>query len=36
MGVLDIAAGHGLFGIGIGEQNPQARVTGLALGAACC
>ena len=29
MRVLDIAAGHGLFGIGIAKQNPQARVTGL-------
>ncbi len=27
--VLDIAAGHGLFGIEITKQNPQARVTGL-------
>jgi SAM-dependent methyltransferase len=27
--VLDIAAGHGLFGIEIAKQNPQARVTGL-------
>jgi 2-polyprenyl-3-methyl-5-hydroxy-6-metoxy-1,4-benzoquinol methylase len=27
--VLDIAAGHGLFGIGIAKLNPQARVTGL-------
>jgi SAM-dependent methyltransferase len=26
--VLDIAAGHGLFGIAIARQNPQARVTG--------
>ncbi len=29
MRVLDIAAGHGLFGIAIAKQNPQARVTGL-------
>ena len=29
MHVLDIAAGHGLFGIEIAKQNPQARVTGL-------
>jgi 2-polyprenyl-3-methyl-5-hydroxy-6-metoxy-1,4-benzoquinol methylase len=29
MRVLDIAAGHGLFGIEIAKQNPQARVTGL-------
>lgn len=29
MQVLDIAAGHGLFGIEIAKQNPQARVTGL-------
>jgi SAM-dependent methyltransferase len=29
MGVLDIAAGHGLFGIEIAKQNPQAHVTGL-------
>jgi len=27
--VLDIAAGHGLFGIEIAKQNPVARVTGL-------
>lgn len=25
--VLDVAAGHGLFGIHIAQQNPQARVT---------
>ena len=29
MQVLDIAAGHGLFGIEIAKQNPQAYVTGL-------
>ena len=29
MHVLDIAAGHGLFGIEIAKQNPQAKVTGL-------
>ncbi len=29
MKVLDIAAGHGLFGIEIAKQNPQAKVTGL-------
>jgi hypothetical protein len=29
MHVLDIAAGHGLFGIEIAKQNPQASVTGL-------
>ena len=29
MRVLDIAAGHGLFGIEIAKQNPQAHVTGL-------
>jgi SAM-dependent methyltransferase len=29
MRVLDIAAGHGLFGIEIAKQNPQAKVTGL-------
>ncbi len=29
MHVLDIAAGHGLFGIEIAKQNPRARVTGL-------
>jgi hypothetical protein len=29
MKVLDIAAGHGLFGIEIAKQNPEARVTGL-------
>ena len=27
--VLDIAAGHGLFGIEIAKQNPDAHVTGL-------
>jgi SAM-dependent methyltransferase len=27
--VLDIAAGHGLFGIEIAKQHPEARVTGL-------
>lgn len=27
--VLDIAAGHGLFGIEVAKQNPQAHVTGL-------
>jgi ubiquinone/menaquinone biosynthesis C-methylase UbiE len=27
--VLDIAAGHGLFGIEIAKQNPEARVTAL-------
>jgi SAM-dependent methyltransferase len=29
MRVLDIAAGHGLYGIEIAKQNPQAHVTGL-------
>lgn len=29
MRVLDIAAGHGLFGIEIAKKNPQAHVTGL-------
>ena len=29
MSVLDIAAGHGLFGIEIAKQNPQAHITGL-------
>jgi 2-polyprenyl-3-methyl-5-hydroxy-6-metoxy-1,4-benzoquinol methylase len=29
MRVLDIAAGHGLFGIEIAKQNPNAHVTGL-------
>src|SRR5271169_1724179 len=29
MRVLDIAAGHGLFGIEIAKQNPQAHVIGL-------
>jgi 2-polyprenyl-3-methyl-5-hydroxy-6-metoxy-1,4-benzoquinol methylase len=29
MNVLDIAAGHGLFGIELAKQNPQAHVTGL-------
>ena len=27
--VLDIAAGHGLFGIAIAQQNPQAKITAL-------
>jgi 2-polyprenyl-3-methyl-5-hydroxy-6-metoxy-1,4-benzoquinol methylase len=27
--VLDIAAGHGLYGIEIAKQNPQAQITGL-------
>jgi SAM-dependent methyltransferase len=29
MRVLDIAAGHGLFGIEIAKLNPEARITGL-------
>jgi len=29
MKVLDIAAGHGVFGITIAQQNPQARVVAL-------
>jgi 2-polyprenyl-3-methyl-5-hydroxy-6-metoxy-1,4-benzoquinol methylase len=29
MNVLDIAAGHGLFGIAIAQRNPEARVTAL-------
>lgn len=29
MNVLDIAAGHGLFGIAIAQKNPAARVTAL-------
>jgi ubiquinone/menaquinone biosynthesis C-methylase UbiE len=29
MHVLDIAAGHGLFGIAVAKQNPEAKVTGL-------
>ena len=29
MRVLDIAAGHGLFGIMIAKQNPKARITAL-------
>lgn len=29
MRVLDIAAGHGLFGIAVLKQNPQARVTAV-------
>ena len=33
--VLDIAAGHGLFGIEIAKQNPQARVTAW-TGRRCC
>ena len=28
MRVLDVAAGHGVFGIEVGKQNPQARITG--------
>jgi ubiquinone/menaquinone biosynthesis C-methylase UbiE len=27
--VLDIAAGHGLFGIAVAQQNPQAQITAL-------
>lgn len=27
--VLDIAAGHGIFGIAIGKQNPRAHITAL-------
>jgi O-methyltransferase domain len=27
--VLDIAAGHGLFGIAIAQRNPQAQITAL-------
>lgn len=27
--VLDVAAGHGLFGIAVARRNPQARVTAL-------
>jgi ubiquinone/menaquinone biosynthesis C-methylase UbiE len=29
MKVLDIAAGHGMFGIAVAQQNPQAQVVGL-------
>jgi 2-polyprenyl-3-methyl-5-hydroxy-6-metoxy-1,4-benzoquinol methylase len=29
MRVLDIAAGHGLYGITVAKQNPQATITGL-------
>ncbi len=29
MRILDIAAGHGLFGIEIAKMNPQAHITGL-------
>ena len=29
MRVLDIAAGHGMFGIAFATQNPQAQITGL-------
>jgi ubiquinone/menaquinone biosynthesis C-methylase UbiE len=29
MKVLDIAAGHGLFGIAIAKRNPQAQITAL-------
>jgi len=27
--VLDVAAGHGLFGIEVAKQNPEARIVGL-------
>lgn len=29
MKVLDISAGHGMFGIAVAQQNPQAQVVGL-------
>jgi SAM-dependent methyltransferase len=29
MRALDIAAGHGLFGIAVAQRNPQARIVGL-------
>jgi 2-polyprenyl-3-methyl-5-hydroxy-6-metoxy-1,4-benzoquinol methylase len=29
MRVLDIAAGHGLFGIAFAQQNPEAKITAL-------
>ena len=29
MSVLDIAAGHGLFGIAVAKRNPDARITAL-------
>ena len=29
MKVLDIAAGHGLFGIAIAQRNPQAQITAI-------
>jgi 2-polyprenyl-3-methyl-5-hydroxy-6-metoxy-1,4-benzoquinol methylase len=29
MRVLDIAAGHGLYGIGVAKLNPEARITAL-------
>jgi len=29
MSVLDIAAGHGLYGIEVAKRNPQAQITGL-------
>jgi 2-polyprenyl-3-methyl-5-hydroxy-6-metoxy-1,4-benzoquinol methylase len=29
LGVLDVAAGHGLFGISVAERYPQARITAL-------
>lgn len=29
MRVLDIAAGHGVFGIGVAKLNPEARITAL-------
>ncbi len=32
MKVLDIAAGHGMFGIAVAQQNPQAKVVGLDWG----
>ena len=33
MRVLDIAAGHGLFGIEIAKQNPEGAHRGAGLGA---
>ena len=29
MRVLDIAAGHGVYGIGVAKLNPEARITAL-------
>ncbi len=34
--VLDIATGHGLFGVAVAKQNPQGRNCGIGLGARPC